>query len=323
MNLQTILRRLFTGVAIVFVISFVTFVLLDLAPGNNAAAYYGGTNAQLLTQAELDRITKAFNLDQPVWHRYGAWLSQALQGNLGMSIRMKRPVTEILAYALPNTALLAGVSVMVIVLLSVILGLRAGMRPQSAFSQWVSYGAIVTSAIPMFWVGLLLMYIFAIKLQWLPSSGTHSYGGGDFQDRLRHLILPSAVLVFGHVGAYARVLRENIIKERQSYYVLVGQANGLSEKYLQRQILKNSLTPYLNYLGMTIPGFFAGSIIVESLFTWSGLGHLLVEAVSNKDYPVLMGGVLTIASLVVVVMMVTDAINSLLNPWMERGSDHV
>ena len=158
------------------------------------------------------------------------------------------------------------------------------------WDKGLSTVSIATSSIPAFWLGILFISFFAVKLGVLPSSGTGDIGGeGGFWDKLRYLIMPATVIILTHVGIYARFLQESIKVESRNYYVTVARANGVAEREIRKGILRNASIPYLNYIGMTIPSFFGGSIIVESLFSWAGLGQLTVKAVVTKDFPLLDG----------------------------------
>src|SRR5690606_16858063 len=158
---------------------------------------------------------------------------------------------------------------------------------------------------PPFWLGILFIYLFSVMLGVLPSSGTRSLvGDGGFFDRVQHIVMPASVIVLTHVGLYARFLQESVKTEIGSYYVMAARANGVDEREIRIGVLRNAFIPYLNYLGMTIPSFFGGSVIVEALFSWSGLGRLLVKSVMVKDYPLLMGGIMLTGVIVVISLFV-------------------
>lgn len=317
MNGKWIVKRMMMGIIVLIVVSFFSFWMLDRAPGNLAAAYYGG-NAQTLTASEIDRINETFGLDRPMLERYGAWLNELTNGNMGYSLKEGRPVLEILKEKVPNTLVLVTISLTIIIALSLPLGLRAGLNRGSIISKLVSHLGIIMSSIPAFWLGLVLIWIFSLQLGFLPSSGTKSIGGTGFGDRFVHLVLPVSVLVISHVGLYARFLQESVIAESEKYYVMVAYANGVDSKIIERGMLKNALSPYISYFATTIPSFFGGSVIIESLFSFGGLGQLLVNAVSSKDFPLLMGGVMTMGIIVVVTLFIADCILYIVNPRLRR-----
>ncbi|WP_342508037.1 ABC transporter permease [Sporosarcina sp. FSL K6-2383] len=319
MTAKWIGKRMVMGAIVLLIVSFLSFFIMHAAPGDPAMAFYGG-NAQTLTAAEKERITQAFALDRPVIVQYGAWLAETLTGNLGYSSKEGRPVTTILLERLPNTLLLFGVTMFFIVIGSIWLGMLAGMKEGSLWDKGLSTVSIATSSIPAFWLGILFISFFAVKLGILPSSGTGDVSGdGGLLDKLRHLIMPAAVLILTHVGIYARFLQESIKAESRQYYVMVARANGVAEKEIRQGIFRNASMPYLNYIGMTIPSFFGGSIIVESLFAWSGLGQLTVKAAMTKDFLLLMGGILWTGLIVVISLFIIDLLMYALNPKLRKG----
>lgn len=319
MTAKWIGKRMVMGAIVLLIVSFLSFFIMHAAPGDPAMAFYGG-NAQTLTAAEKERITQAFALDRPVIVQYGAWLAETLTGNLGYSSKEGRPVTTILLERLPNTLLLFGVTMFFIVIGSIWLGMLAGMKEGSLWDKGLSTVSIATSSIPAFWLGILFISFFAVKLGILPSSGAGDVSGdGGLLDKLRHLIMPAAVLILTHVGIYARFLQESIKAENRQYYVMVARANGVAEKEIRQGIFRNASMPYLNYIGMTIPSFFGGSIIVESLFAWSGLGQLMVKAAMTKDFLLLMGGILWTGLIVVISLFIIDLLMYALNPKLRKG----
>ncbi|WP_318614756.1 ABC transporter permease [Sporosarcina sp. YIM B06819] len=319
MTAKWIGKRMVMGTIVLLIVSFLSFFIMHAAPGDPATAFYGG-NAQTLTTAEKERIAQAFALDRPVLVQYGVWLAETLTGNLGYSSKEGRPVATILMERLPNTLLLFSVTLFFIIIGSIWLGTVAGMKEGSLWDRGLSTFSIATSSIPAFWLGILFISFFAVKLGIFPSSGTGEIGGdGGLVDKLRHLIMPAAVLILTHVGIYARFLQESIKAESRHYYVMVARANGVAEKEIRQGILRNASMPYLNYIGMTIPSFFGGSIIVESLFSWSGLGQLTVKAAMTKDFPLLMGGILWTGLIVVISLFIIDLLMYALNPKLRKG----
>lgn len=318
MTVRWVGKRMVMGLVVLLIVSFLSFFIMHAAPGSPATAFYGG-NSQTLNAAEKERIIHAFALDRPIIEQYGAWLLETVKGNLGYSYKEGRPVSTVLLERLPNTLLLFGVSMTFILIGSIILGTAAGMKAGSLLDRGLSMLSIATSSIPTFWLGILFISFFSVKLGVLPSSGTMDVGGdGGLSDKLRHLVLPASVIILTHVGIYARFLQESIKVESDNYYVKVARANGVKEQEIRKGIVRNAMMPYLNYLGMTIPSFFGGSVIIESLFSWAGLGQLMVKAVGIKDFPVLMGAILLTGLLVVVSLFVIDLIMYSLNPRLRK-----
>ncbi|WP_339252874.1 ABC transporter permease [Sporosarcina sp. FSL W8-0480] len=319
MTVKWIGKRMMLGILVLLIVSFLSFFIMHAGPGSSATAYYGG-NAQTLTASEKERISEEFGLDRPLIIQYGSWLIEVMSGNLGMSAKEGRPVASILSERLPNTLLLFGVSMFFIIIGSIWLGMVAGMRPGSLLDRGLSTFSIASSSIPPFWLGILFIYLFSVMLGVLPSSGTRSLvGDGGFFDRVQHIVMPASVIVLTHVGLYARFLQESVKTEIGSYYVMAARANGVDEREIRIGVLRNAFIPYLNYLGMTIPSFFGGSVIVEALFAWSGLGQLLVKSIMVKDYPLLMGGIMLTGLIVVITLFVIDVLMFMLDPKLRRG----
>ena len=320
MSINWIGKRMVMGIVVLLIVSFLSFFIMQLAPGDPATAFYGG-NAQTLNATEKERIGRVFSLDRPLIEQYGVWLKETMQGNLGYSYKEGRLVTVILLERLPNTLLLFGVTLFFIITSSLWLGTVAGMRAGSLWDKGLSTISIATSSIPAFWLGILFISFFSVKLGILPSSGTGDIGGdGGLLDKLRHLLMPASVLILTHTGIYARFLQESIKAESGKYYIMVARANGVAEREIQKGILRNASIPYINYIGMTIPSFFGGSIIIESLFSWSGLGQLTVKAVMMKDFPLIMGSLLCTGLLVVISLFIIDLIMYGLNPQLRKGA---
>lgn len=312
-----IVKRILQGGAVLFFISIISFFIMNAAPGSPATAFYG-TQAQKLTDEELERINETLGLEQSVIDRYGSWISNMANGDFGNSYRDGRPVIEILQDRIPNTLLLISISIVLIILLSVLIGVKAGTKESTFWGRGLSIFSIFTASIPTFWFAILCIFLFSVTFGILPSSGVSSVGGGGFLDRASHFVLPCFVIVFTHVGIYARFLQEKIKEEQQSYYVQVARANGVKESIITLGVLKNSFGPYINYLGMTIPAFFGGSYIVEMIFAWYGLGELTIKATVTRDYPLLMGTVLVSGTIVVVIMLIIDLISLWFNPRLRR-----
>jgi peptide/nickel transport system permease protein len=313
-----IMQRILHGSMALILLSVVSFVVINLAPGDQALAIFGN-EAQQLTAAERAQINRNFGMNRPVGERYVRWLWQVFHGNLGVSYREGRQVWLILKERLPNTLLLFGAAMSIIISGAIGLGLKGGLAPGSVWDRGLSAVSVILASVPAFWLGILCVMVFAVYLRILPSSGLESLrDGGGFWDRLQHLILPAVVMAATHVGLYARFIQEQVKEEFHQYYVMAQRANGLARKYLRRGILKNALPPFINYLGATIPGFFGGSIIIESLFAWPGLGQISVKATMTRDYPLLMGSILLSGILVVISILLTDIALLILNPKLRR-----
>lgn len=313
-----VVKRLLQCVVVLVFVSIISFLIIDAAPGDPALALFGA-DAQKLTNKERKEINSAYGMDDPVIIRYLKWEGKIIKGDMGTSYREGRPVKKILKERLPNTLKLFSISIILIIIFSIILGIKGGLNESSPWDKGLSVFSIILSSVPAFWLGILFIMFFAVKLKILPSSGTESLrGSGGFIDEFKHFLMPTLVMVLTHVGLYARFIQEKIKEESKSYYVQVARANGMKERYIVKGILKNAMVPYINYLGITIPAFFGGSIVIESLFSLSGLGQLSVKATVTKDYPLLMGCIMLSGAIVVICIMLTDIISLILNPKLRR-----
>ncbi|WP_251860185.1 ABC transporter permease [Clostridium sp. Marseille-Q2269] len=318
MTLRYIFKRLGQGILIIFFLSIISFLIINAAPGDPAVAIYGG-KADRLNNVERSRIIKNYGLDRPLIERYIKWTGEMIKGDMGISYIEGRPVSEILKEKVPNTMVLFINSIFLISLISIILGLKAGFNEGSIWDKLLSVLSIVFYSIPPFWLALIFILVFSVYGGLLPSSGNMSVDGdGSFLDVAKHAILPISVIVITHVGAYSRFIQEKVKEENRSYYAMVARANGSLENNIRRGITKNALIPFINYLGITIPTFFSGSVMIETVFSWPGLGMLTVKAANSRDYPLLMGAIFITGVLVVLCMIVTDIIEIILNPHLRK-----
>lgn len=317
--IKFVLERLGQSLIVLFLVTVIAFGMINVVPGEPAAALYGG-QLDKLTPQEITRINENLGLNKPVTERYVLWLESMLQGEMGVSYSEGRSVNEIIAARLPNTLLLFFWGMSLTVVLSIALGLKAGLNRNTLWDRGLTAFTIVINCIPSFLVAIFCIFVFSVYLHWLPSAGSSSLftGGGAF-DRIKFLILPLVVIISSHVGSFARFIQERVKEEEQSYYVMVAKANHVNPKVINRGILKNALVPCINYIGSHIPSFFAGFVVIETVFAYVGMGSLIVKAISLKDYPVLMGSIFVIGIVVVIGMFCVDMIAMVLNPrlWKE------
>ena len=317
--LKFIFSRAVQSVVVLFLVSIIAFVMINAAPGEPAAALYGG-EMDRLTQSEIDRINENLGLNKPVAERYMLWLKGMLKGEMGISYSEGRDVGEMIGDRLPNTLLLFFFGMTLTVTFAVLLGRKAGLNPGTLWDRGLTAFSLVINCIPSFLVALCCIFIFSVNLHWLPSAGTSTlFEGGGLLDRGKYLILPVFVIICSHVGSFARFIQERVKEEAAGYYVMAARANGVAPKEINRGILKNAMVPCINYIGSHIPAFFSGFVVVETVFAYTGMGSMLVKAISLKDYPVLMGTILTIGAVVVIGIFAIDMIAMILNPKMRRG----
>ena len=286
-----VLKRLIQSIVVMFIMSICSFALINAAPGEPAAAIYGG-QMDKLTQAEKDRINENLGLNQPVVIRYGNWLAEVSHGNFGYSYANGQNVSKMIRERMPNTMTLFLSSFILTVALSIAVGLFAGLHPESMIDRVITIISITLNGIPSVLVGIILILLFSVVLGWLPSSGVTSMFSDTLWDRMIHLILPTVTVMFSHIGSFSRFIQEGMKEELESYYV---------------------------YVGTHVPSFFSGFVVIETVFAYPGLGNMIVNAIPVKDYPVLMGGILVTGVVVIVSMLIVDLIDLALNPKLRKA----
>ncbi len=315
-----LLNRILQSLIVIFLISIISFALIHAAPGDPAIAIYG-PRIQELRPADRARIRENLGLNRPLPVQYARWLERVMHGDLGYSYRTGEPVWNSIVEKVPATFLLAGVSTLLILLLSIILGVLTGIRRNSWLDHLTTVTSLTLVSTPNFWLALMLILIFGVWLGWLPTSGMSTIDRHmTAVDVLRHLILPSIVLAFSHIGYYIRFVRASVWEQSQLDYVWALRARGVRERtILFKHVLKNSLLPFVNYLGVTIPVMLSGAVVIEAVFAWPGLGQFSVEAATTRDYSVLMGTILMAGIVIVLGNFLADVACMYLDPRVAAG----
>lgn len=311
--------RLLYGVAIVFLVTTVTFVLVRLAPGDPFSRMVEGSpaSAQFIEQARRNA-----GLDLPIQQQYLHYLAQVAHGDLGDSFSQRRPVWDAIRERIPATFVLALAALLIDFGLGIGIGALQGAKPRSRTDGVLSGVTLTLYSVPVFWLGLVLMLIFALALGWFPVEGAKSAVGYDqlsvlarLADRLHHLVLPAVTL--GLVGAagtarYQRAAMFDVIRQN---FVLGARARGLTDRtVVLRHALRNSLLPTITLFGLSFPILLSGTALVETVFGWPGLGRFTVEAVWNRDYPVVTGAAVVAATMVVVGNLLADVLYWAVDP---------
>jgi peptide/nickel transport system permease protein len=306
-----LLRRLVQGLLTLFMVTALTFFLINLSPGGPAAVMNMQTTA-----SQREALVKELGLDKPVTVRYAEWLDGAIHGNLGSSLDSQQPVAELIAQRFPNTLILAAATLAVTLLLGVPLGILAAVRRGSVVDRFCTALSTVGMAIPDFWLGTILIIVFAVTLQVLPASGMVT-AGADFSltDLASHLVMPVLTLAVLMLPNIVRFTRSAMLDVLNLDYIRTAYAKGLSSRtVLVRHALRNALVPIIAIVGLIIPLLLGGSVVVESVFGWPGMGRLAVQAATDRDYTVVMGVTVVVGVIVIVVNLLTDLIYSILDP---------
>ena len=303
---------------VMLLISFFSFAIIDLAPGDISSMYLTPD----MTETERQLITEKLGLDKSMPEQYFGWLTEAIQGNFGVSLSYNTPVAPMLLRRLPSTILLMGTSLLVSLLLSTPLGLIAGYKKNTWVDNAISSFAYFGMSIPSFYFGMLMIILFTATLHWLPSSGMHSVGVDTPLDTLMHMIMPVLTMALGTMASKIRYVRANTIGQLSEEYVLASKAKGCTPaQILRRHVLKNTLLPIITILGMNMASLVCGSFIIESVFGWPGVGSFAMEAIGKRDYPVIMAYIMLSGFILVIGNFVADILYSFADPRIKRGID--
>lgn len=313
-----IVRRLLVMVPLLVGITLLTFAIVNLVPGSPIAQFDFSPRMSL---ADIERIRQNLGLDEPWYRRYLIWLGNVAQGDLGYSMINGASVWGQIRTVLPNTLLLTTTSLVFALILSIPFGVLAAIKRNSLFDNAVYVVANAAAAIPTFWLGLLLIILFAVKFkEWglpaLPVGGTYDLrGGGGLADRIEHLILPAFTLGAVQLAGWMLYIRSSMLEVIRQDFVRTAEAKGLTSRTVVfGHAFRNALLPLVTLVGLTLPELFAGAFIVETIFAWPGIGRLSVDAARNSDYTLIMGSVLFLAVLTLLANLVTDVLYAVLDP---------
>jgi ABC-type dipeptide/oligopeptide/nickel transport system permease component len=304
-------RRLLLAVPVLFGVSVLVFAVLHLAPGDPAAIMLGAQ----ATREDVERLRRDLGLDQPLAIQYARWMGHVLRGDLGRSIALGRPVLPEVLLRFKATLILTAGALAIAVALGVPAGILSATRQYSWLDKLGMGIAVTGQSLPVFWTGIMLIIVFALTLGWFPSAGmTSPYGGGAW-DLLWHLVLPAVTLGTASAAALARMTRSSVLEIIRQDYVRSARAKGLGEPaVILQHVLKNAVNPIMTVLGLQVGYLLGGAILTESVFSWPGLGSMMVRAIQARDYPLVQGGVLTIAMTFVLVNLLVDLLYAVFDP---------
>lgn len=296
-------------------------VLIGITIIDYAIMCWAGSPLEMLqgprvSQAAVEAKEIALGLNKPFYIQYFVWLGQLLQGNMGHSLKTYQPVSAMIGSHIGPTLLLMGVSLLISLLIAVPAGIYSAIHQYSKGDYVVVGMSFFGSSIPGFFLSLLLIYIFTIKLGWLPSSGMTTLGKeGGFMDIVSHMVMPVTVLAFSMAGTTIRYIRSAVLEILQKDYLRTAKAKGIGRfLVINKHALRNALVPIVTVIGMQIPVLFGGAVIIEQVFSWPGLGLMTMSAIMGRDYPVIMGVCLLSAIVVLVANLVTDILYALVDP---------
>jgi len=332
-----ILRRLGQAVPVLLGVTFVVFLLMYLTPGDPVQLFMG--QAGIVSQEEIERVRHEFGLDRPFVEQYGLFLGGILRGNLGQSIIYRRPVATLIGERLPATIELTLFASLIALLVAIPAGVVAAVRRNTWLDAIGTTVSLLGVSLPGFWLGLILIFVFSVMLKVLPVAGRASYGTGlhwqtgfllldamlqgnwpAFVDILRHLVMPALALSAGMMAMTMRLTRSSLLETIHQDYVRTAQAKGLPQRWvILRHALRNALLPVVTAITLNVGALLGGNMVVETVFSWPGLGRLVVEAVESRDYPLIRGCVLVYAVTYVFLNLIADLSYALLDPRVAAG----
>ena len=311
MTKKQILARIGQIVLVLLGISFITFALVMLAPGDVVRQMIAGNEDIIVSQAEIDALRAELGLDKPFFFQYLDWLGRALQGNLGFSYMVKKPVVEALWEGLPGTVLLSLASLFMMMVVSIPAGIYSAVKRGSIVDNIVRVFTFMGVSMPGFWVGLMLLWILGLKLDLLPIVG------GEIS--LETLIMPSFTLAIAMASKYTRQVRTAILEELHQDYVVGARARGMTESHiLWKEVLPNAMLPLITLLGLSLGNLLGGAAVIEMVFQWPGLGRLAIEAITYRDFQLVQGVVVWIALMYMVINLVVDMSYNHLDPRLRK-----
>lgn len=300
-------------------ITFLTFAIINLVPGSPVANLQ--FNNPRMRPQDIANIQHNLGLDKPWPERYVVWLKNLMHGNLGVSYVNGTPVTSRILNVLPNTLLLTGTALLFALLFSIPLGVYSAVRHNSFLDHFVTIGSTAAYSIPTFWLGLMMILLFAVHFhEWgfpaLPVGGTHNLrGNAGALDYIKHLIMPAIALGLVSLAGWTRYIRSSMLEVIRQDYVRTAEAKGLRNRtILFAHAFRNALLPLVTLIGLTLPDLFGGAVIIEQIFAWNGLGRLQVDAANQSDYTMVMGIVLMFAVLTLLANLLADVMYAVLDP---------
>lgn len=311
-----VIRRVIQAIPIVFGISLLIFLIVNLAPGDPTDRF---RNPRVSTE-QIQAIQRLYGLDKPLWERYVAWVTAFFQvwrpEAWGYSYATGRPVLETITSRLPATLLLMGVAEIVTLVFAIPIGILAAVKQYSLTDKVISIFATIGYAIPSFILGIYVLYIGGVALGWFPLFGLHSPGKeGDPLDVAWHLVLPVTVLAIQAIAGYARYVRTSMLEVMNQDYVRTAKAKGLAgSRVVGKHALRNALMPVVTLVGLAFPALVAGAVITESIFSYPGIGQLTIDSISALDYPVIYAAAMLIGIAVIVGNLLADVMYGMVDP---------
>lgn len=311
--LKMIIKRILQSIPTLFIVVTLTFILTRMIPGNPARTILG---PQASPDA-IEKMEKEMGLDKSKLEQYGMYIGNILKGDFGYSYVDKKPVTVAISERIPNTLLIAITSLLIALVIGVSIGVFSSLHQYSIFDYIFMILALVGVSMPIFWLGMMLVMKFSVELGWLPALGMGNIENGLW-DVVSHMILPCFCLATIPMATFARITRSSMLEVVNSDFIKSLRARGMKEwQIVWKHALKNALPPIVTVLGLQLAQAFTGAILTESIFSWPGMGTMIVNAINNRDYQLIQGTVLLIAVVFVLVNLVVDIVYVIINPRVD------
>lgn len=306
-----IIKRILLVIPLLLCISFVCFIFINLIPSDPAEVALRIRQTPIITEEAIAQVRMELGLNDPFFIRYLKWLKSCITLDFGVSyINPSRTVLSEIMRSLPPTLELAGLSLVFVIILSIPIGFFSAIYKDTLFDRIIRGFVFTTTSMPVYWIGLILIWIVSIKLDLLPTSGHGTF---------KHLILPAFTVSLTYISTYIRLIRNNMLENMKEDYVLYAKVRGLKERnILIKHILKNSMHSCIMAIGMSIPQLIAGTIVVENVFAWPGIGRLCISSIFNRDYPIIQTYVLMIGVLFIIFNLLFDIIQYISDPRLRR-----
>ncbi|MGI9418781.1 MAG: ABC transporter permease [Geminicoccaceae bacterium] len=307
-----ILRRVLALFPVLLGLTLIVFAIMALIPGDPATAILGS----FATPENVDKLNRDLGLDRPLFQRYVIWLGNLLQGDLGRSYSLNRPVLDEVLERFSATLILSGAALVLCTVWGVLIGIWTAARQFGWTDKILTFVVLIGISIPSFWLGLLLILLFSVKLRWLPASGMYAiYGGGGFLDLLTHLLLPALTLSVVATGVIARLTRSAMLEVLRLDFIRTARAKGVTEKsVIYRHAFKAALVSIIPVIGVQAGFVLGGAVYIETVFQWPGIGRMLVQAISTRDILLVQGGVMVVATSYILFNLLADLAQSWLDP---------
>ncbi|MBW8617065.1 MAG: ABC transporter permease [Hyphomicrobiales bacterium] len=307
-----LLNRLISAVPVLLGISIIVFAILEMIPGDPATSILGS----FATPENVERLNRYLGLDAPLWQRYFIWLANLLQGDFGRSYALNRPVLDEIMDRFSATLILSGAAFILCAAMGIFAGVVSAARQYSATDVIITFAVIIGISVPSFFLGMIMILMFAVKLHWLPASGMYPiWGNGNLGDLLIHLIMPAITLSIVATGAISRFTRGAMLEVLRQDFIRTARAMGVHERQvIWRHALKSAMVNVIPLLGIQAGFVLSGAVYIEMVFQWPGIGRMLVDAILKRDILLVQGGVMFVATCYVLFNIIVDIVQSLLDP---------